>query len=59
VASRQSNDLITPAVEERIGGDEKRASALLNKQREGGLEIALGRRIRNVLQVLDHEADQV
>src|SRR5262249_11664373 len=46
IASRQSHDLITPAVKERVGCDEKRASALLNK-REGRLKIAVGGRICN------------
>ena len=47
MASRQSDNLIASAVEERVGANHQRTRPLLNKQREGGLEIALGRRIRN------------
>ena len=42
MASRQSDDLVAPAMEKRVGRDEKRASALLNKQREGRLKIGVG-----------------
>jgi hypothetical protein len=45
--ARKAHDLIAPAVKERVGLDEKRASPLLNNQREGRLEIAVGRRICN------------
>ena len=38
VARRQCDQLIAPAVEERIGGDKERASALLRKDREGRVD---------------------
>jgi hypothetical protein len=42
MASRKSDDLLTRAMEKWVGRDQKRADALLNKQREGWLKIVVG-----------------
>jgi hypothetical protein len=47
MASRQSDDPIALAVEERVGANYQRGSSLLNKQCEGRLEITPGRRVRD------------
>jgi hypothetical protein len=41
----ESDDLIAPAVKEWVCGDEKRAGPFLKKHRQGGVKIAIGRRI--------------
>jgi hypothetical protein len=41
MACRQRNDLFAPAVEERIGQDQRGVDSLLGKERKGSAEIGL------------------
>src|SRR5262249_55303854 len=47
MTGHKSDQLLAPGVEEWVGADHQRTRLLLKEQREGWLEIALVRRIRN------------
>ena len=48
MARRQRQELLAPAVEERIATDDERAGMHLDQGREGGIDLAFGAGLQDI-----------